>query len=348
MPAYPCARCRCLPLGSKLVRGRRTRSVGWDRMTKPRQTPLLGRGAVLLSVLVGFCFVVGQARRLQAAQATPTTSPGPRSNAASPKKNAVGPAVAHYITGPVPLDRAVLGPHFLGHDIRAVVRRIAGSPLSKPKSEFETAAQYAARMSAFRDKDFQYVFVIPNKTDVYGTSQQFSYDADGQTLTSSVSFALMRTPEVASLPDHHGFLMIRADCPGERHYVGVNALGVRRNIARYYCDTYELILADPNGIFEPSGEGGYEVSEAPIRLQMNTDQAQDLEPNLRIAIVCTVTRPKVYEDFEREDATITNPSEYYTLARFIEIRPDQVWVFDSRTGRIVSRRIGAASTPDGQ
>ena len=79
-------------------------------------------------------------------------------------------------------------------------------------------------MSAFRDTDFQYVFVIPNNTDAYGASQQFSYDADGRTLTSSVSFGLMRTPEVASLPDHHGFLMIRADCPDEKHYVALTPL----------------------------------------------------------------------------------------------------------------------------
>lgn len=260
----------------------------------------------------------------------------------------MGPAVAHYITGPVPLDRTVLGPHFLGHDIRAVVRRIEESPLSKPKSEFETTAQYAARMSAFRDKDFQCVFIIPNKTDAYGTSQQFSYDADGQTLTSSVSFALMRIPEVASLPGHHGFLMIRADQKREEHYVGVNAFGVRRNVTRSYDDTYELILADTNGIFGPSGEGAYEASEAPIRLPMGADQARDLKPNLQIAIVCTVTSPRVYEDFETENATVTSPSEDHTRARFIAIRPDQVWVFDRRTGRIVLRMVGADSASGGQ
>lgn len=317
-------------------------------MTRPKRTTLPRRGVVLLNVLVGASLVLGQARMAKTAQALPTASPGSRSSATSPKKNAAGPAVAHYITGPVPLDRTVLGPHFLGHNIRAVIRRIEESPLSKPKSEFETSAQYAVRMSAFRDKDFQYVFVIPNETDGYGTSEQFSYDADGQTLTSSVGFALMRVPDVASLPDHGGFLMIRSDLTGENHYVGVNAFGVRRNVTRSYFDRYELILADPNGIFEPTGEGAsYKGSEAPIRLPMGADQARDLKPNLQIAIVCTVTSPRVYEDHETEDATITNPYEEHTWARFIAVRPDQVWVFDSRTGRIVSKVTGAASTPHG-
>ena len=81
---------------------------------------------------------------------------------------------------------------------------------------------------------------------------------------------------------------------------------------------------------------------------MGADQARDLKPNLQIAIVCTVTRPRVYEDLETEDATITSPSEHHTRARFIAIRADQVWVFDSRTGRIVSKMIGSAPTPDGQ
>ncbi|HZL55578.1 MAG TPA: hypothetical protein VFC21_00760, partial [Bryobacteraceae bacterium] len=154
-------------------------------------------------------------------------------------------------------------------------------------------------------------------------------------------------PEVPSLPDHHGFLMIRADLTGENHYVGVNAFGVRRNVTRSYSDTYELILADLNGIFEPTGEGAYKASEAPIRLQMSADQARDLKPNLQIAIVCTVASPRVYEDIETEDATIISPLENHTWARFIAIRPDQVWVFDTRTGRIVSKLTGAASTPHG-
>ena len=115
-----------------------------------------------------------------------------------------------------------------------------------------------------------------------------------------------------------------------------------------YCETYELILADPNGIFEPSGEGVYVASEAPIRLPMGADQARDLEPNLQIAIVCTVTSPRVYDAFEEEKATFTAPLETHTHARFLAIKADQIWIFDRRTGRVVSRIIGAASKTDGQ
>jgi hypothetical protein len=48
---------------------------------------------------------------------------------------------------------------------------------------------------------------------------------------------------------------------------------------------------DRNGIFEQRGEGVFDHAEAPIRLPMNADEARDLKPNLRIAIVCTVTHP---------------------------------------------------------
>jgi hypothetical protein len=184
---------------------------------------LLRRGVVFSNIVVGVSLGWGQAGTAPP-QAPPTARPSSRSSP-TPPKNAAGPAVAHYISGPVPLDTTVLGAHFLGHDIRAVTSRIEASPLSKPKSEFETTAQYAVRMTAFREKDFQYVFVIPSPTDVEGNDQQFRYDADRQILTSSVSFAGERIPEVAGLPDHY-FLMIRADATGTKHYVGVNAFGV--------------------------------------------------------------------------------------------------------------------------
>jgi hypothetical protein len=227
----------------------------------------------------------------------------------------------------------------LGHDIRAVIRRIEESPLAKPKSEFETTAQYTARISAFRDKDFQYVFVMGSD------DEQFEYNADERMLTSSwVTFG-ERMPEVEGLPGQN-VLLIRQDVTGTTHYVGVNAFGVQKNVTVRSVDEYNLILVDRNGIFKQDPTYGYD--EAPIRLPMNADQARDLKPNLRIAIVCTVTSPRVYETWEEDKATLTIPLETYTHTRFIAIRPDQVWVFDSRTGRIVSRRMGAASTPVGQ
>jgi TonB family protein len=270
--------------------------------------------------------------------AAPNSRPAETKQKTGTPQTSVGPK---YLTGPVPRPEGNLGSEFLGHDIRAVVARLRSSPLSRPKSEFETTDQYAARMSAFRPSDWQYVFVLNPTANEFNGKVGFSYDADGKTLTGTVELSSLMTALVDDPPYKDGFAL-RDDLRSAGQYVGSNAFGVKRVVTKLESTQYAIVVADNTGVFKRR-EYAFEELIATVQLSASAIEAMALKANLGIALVCAVSPPRILETDHSAGATVTSPTELKQHTILVPVIPNELWLFDRRGGRVVAKLSSAAT-----
>ena len=136
----------------------------------------------------GIVFLAGLSELLalsQSKQPQPTTPASPKKQVAPGKTGGTGTASQgrRYLSGPFEITADRLGPNFWGHDLEAIIDSLEKSDANKPKSEFETTAQYEARQKASRSDGRRFVFVFQE-----GLGQpEFKYDADSQKMSVSLA-----------------------------------------------------------------------------------------------------------------------------------------------------------------
>jgi hypothetical protein len=121
-------------------------------------------------------------------------------------------------------------------NVIAVFREVQASGLAGAKGEFESTAQYEARLASWKSKGAtkKYVFVIENngQTDDFA-NYTFKYDADAEAMHLTVG----------SKYDDSDSLQLRSIRTVLGTYVGVNAFGVKKLITREAEETYYLKVA---------------------------------------------------------------------------------------------------------
>lgn len=249
----------------------------------------------------------------------------------------------HYLQGPLDSKKGNLGPNFLGHDPEAIVAEIRESGASKPKSEFETTAQYQARRTMGSLEGRRYVFVVDPEIGFHSLSgAEFAYDADEQVMTARLQ---IHKEELYDLQKSGGgrelnyALITKHAKPIVAKAIGTNVFGASVAITEYGTQEHGIaLLRLPPGLLH---ETEYlRLAEAKITIPMKADQAERLKPNLRFAVVGIVSEMRFLTTIEEKQATLSHPTSVIRGTDFIPIIPEQLLLFDFKTGEILKRVDG--------
>lgn len=318
-----------------------------NRKTNAKLTPRYQTSLVLNSlhamrlILLLTCITGG----LWAQTSTPPIPPATQRKAAVNKDNLEPPLPppTRYLTGDFDPMVEQLGANFFGHDPEAVITVLKQSDANTPKSEFETTAQYEARQKESHPDSRTLVFVFGDpeqRTTTIGQGPAFKYDADTQIMSAGlVSRERSFGHQVVNSKKFHTLTATHV-LRSRKEYVGTNAFGASVTITEIRIDEYGIILENFSDVFAP-GVGPlnrltHEV-EAQISLPMSIDMAKELKPNLRLAIICRLNEAKVYRDFALQTPTISDPYDSYTQKYYASVTPEQLMVFDQKTGKILMR-----------
>ncbi|HEY3297979.1 MAG TPA: hypothetical protein VGK34_04920 [Armatimonadota bacterium] len=236
-----------------------------------------------------------------------------------------------------------LGSGFRGNDIRQIFLALEGAVALRDKSEFETTEQYESRLESFRPRLWGqevgayslFGFVVEGDTL---SDSEVSYDADGGELqyllkTKSTSFFLER--DRPNLPT----TTVKRINVGSDSYVGSNAFGAKTIVKRFSEKEYGLALESADWMF---GNGRYEFEKEFRRtIRISPEQARQVKPAAKIMVVCRLEAPWIRHSADYIKPTIENPTEISIDQHYLQVMPEEIWLFDSRTG-IVLEKVSAA------
>jgi hypothetical protein len=276
------------------------------------------------------------------AQSSPTQVPPkrPAANTASRPK----PPQPHYLTAPLDVTLTNLGPAFMGHDITTLVEAIKKSPALTDKSEFESTAAFETRRAGFVDRPL-YAKVTPSGYfgfvigDDLVFAPELKYDADSQilaiTLTGSTERFIMDKdqPTLDSFP-------IRLVAQSGDSYIGTNAFGAKVEVTRTYAEEYGVAFNQKNWLLQPTSDG----SSRAVRylLPMGPEEAKAMKADAKLLLVCRLAEPWFRHSAHGHDPTIDEPRETLVGDNYLQITPEQVWLFHHRTGEVI-RKLSEAS-----
>jgi hypothetical protein len=119
-------------------------------------------------------------------------------------------------------------------NIVAVFHEVQASGLAGARGEFETTAQYEARLAAWKRKGAarKYVFLVENNGQLDSFTYTLEYNADTESMHLIVGEYDTDTVQLRTIRTVLGT------------YVGVNAFGVKKLITRMMEETYHLKLSE--------------------------------------------------------------------------------------------------------
>lgn len=214
----------------------------------------------------------------------------------------------------VPFDAYVeqLPKAFLGHQPMTVYQVLATNVVA-PKGEFESSADYAQRATRSLQKP---LFGTVNRTtllafsfspDLFKDQVTFRYDADLRVMNLQMD---VPTGSVLPFETQHRL---------EGTYTASNAFGVKTQVSKSTLTYYGLRFDRP------------QAARFPIALSA----AQRVKKDARILLIGRLVPPYVSTSSRYMEPTITSPIELTVTTHAIEFQVEDLWVFDSMTGKIL-------------
>ena len=209
-------------------------------------------------------------------------------------------------------------------DITRTIRDIKTSRAAKPKGEFETTTDYAARKADFPLGGRSYNFSI-------GVAE-FAYDADRRKMRATIPCYR------AALDDDRWAIGAKTVPLQTTTYMGENSFGVKRLITSRIYDAFGIVQDESSLVkFGTTGEVYSTETETKFEWSMDLAAAQALKPYLLLAVSGQVTSPEVLEDIRHTSPTITNPIDSNTRLHRLRFSVSEIHVLDGRSGRIMVR-----------
>lgn len=240
---------------------------------------------------------------------------------------------------------ARLGPNFCGHDIEAVITTIEKSGVTKPRSEFETTAQYEARRKVPPLANRRFVFVLDDRNTLL-QGPQFTYDADAQLMNARAIARKHRFQAASeSYPRDESYpaLAVKTVKTSGGSYEGMNAFGARAVVTETYLTQYGIVLPTLHGNLFKAASSYTADLEASASIPLSAERAKHLKSNLRLAIVCRFTdilgEYRLYEASEGHDPTLSNPYHRRTSLYYIPVWTEELLLFDFTTGEVLKRVV---------
>jgi hypothetical protein len=195
----------------------------------------------------------------------------------------------------------------LSDNIVAVFRAVQASGLAGAKGEFESTAQYEARLASWKGGTKKYVFLIDkDEQSEFEAYYTFEYDADAEEmhLTVGCNYLAGDTIRLRSIRTVLGT------------YVGTNAFGVKKIITRMVENSYFVGLSSSSP-FKLFSKDEYGISFEPAKFTWTMDPAaaRANKESLRIAVVGTVPSPEATEETSLTEPTINRPRQVLVYSR---------------------------------
>jgi hypothetical protein len=205
-------------------------------------------------------------------------------------------------------------------DIEVLVRQFIATG-SGTKSEFETTAQFEARIKQGSQAGRRYAFV-------HGSSDSFAYDADKGVMTAS------------TLP-LDSRLSIKEVLRSTDSKVGQNSYGARTDFLSSVYDEFGIVLSKAS----ISWLNVTILEDIKLSFPLSIDRAQEIKPYLRMVLVGTVPDTQVYRDEGYSAATVSNPIEKTLHWLYINFDITEVRIVDARTGNEVAKFTSTYAGP---
>jgi hypothetical protein len=214
----------------------------------------------------------------------------------------------------------------ISDDIVAVFREVQASGLAGTKGEFESTAQYQARLTSWKGGTKKYVFVVDKPQEGPFKEYTFEYDADAEEmhLTIGNEYIVSDTFQLRSIRTVLGT------------YVGANAYGVKKSITRMVENTYYLRLSSSSP-FELFSKGEYGSSKpAKFTWTMDRATARANKESLRIGLEGTIPSPEATQETSLTEPTIDFPRHILVYSRTLPFSLEELRVLNLRTGVTVA------------
>ena len=223
----------------------------------------------------------------------------------------------------------------LGDDIVQLIDKLKAG--TDEKGEFETTAEYEARRKAVTIQKAAVSFVVENVI--------LRYDADASEMTvrlvadvTSIPAApptISRSADGSMLYGRSLTVLVRSILKQGGSYVGTNAFGAKRSIDYRAYDDYGVRLA-PDSPINFNNNPLTDVKASLFTFSLDPTQARDLKPFLRVALVGTLTEPRVWSSLDTHDPTFSEPYETRRNGLYVTLRLEEVRILDSRSGEMVT------------
>lgn len=202
-------------------------------------------------------------------------------------------------------------------DIAAAFRAVKAAGAAAPKSEFETTAQYQARLGSWRGGAKKYVFVVEKS---FSDEYTFEYDADAEEMHLTVGGLYL------SLDD----IQVRSGRTVLGTSAGTNPFGVKMVITNVVESNYHIKL-DSTSPFRPFSQGT-QHPQAKFSWTMRLAEAKANKKILCVAVVGTIPRPEATEETAVNEATISRPKHVLVYTRTLPCSLEELRVVNPRTG----------------
>lgn len=226
---------------------------------------------------------------------------------------------------------ASLPPGFTGHFPDEILLKLNAKKSKFKKSEFETTAQYNARIEKEKAVPLMGSLTMQSLFAFSFSKLSVQYDADQSMLTVGIEQqSVFDNDYDESNVEFTGLLW---DSLEKRlgSYIGSNAFGVKKRI-QAWRDT-EIIVGITKKFISSID------SSNPIACSFSVDAqyAKTLKNTVRLLVIGKLTKPYMGQ-YEYEDtATITNPTHVITKSFMIYIQPVAIRVYDIQTGKVFCR-----------
>jgi hypothetical protein len=250
-----------------------------------------------------------------------------------------------------------VGPGYTGLDPAMIVRALEATGITKPKSEYETSADYQRRRDTLPihgvlnglPPDGKLAFVLNGPAASAGVTLggvELRYDADKQLMRVKLDIAKSDFGPNAIFPAYS----FQSTVLHSSQYTGENAFGATADVTSLVIGGFG-ITAENGTWLTPIGElsarASYPQSESlaliehtgvTLPLQMPPMIAKDVSDHLRVLLICSLTSPWLRQTtWVSSGATIQDPSEGFITSKYLHVSPEAVWIFDERDGNIIAK-----------
>lgn len=262
----------------------------------------------------------------------------------------VVPAVSAYSLFVPSADTVRLPKSYLGFDIAQISTYLGFSAFAKPKSDFETNSQYAARQQPSLDTEVMpglrlsspMTFTLQPVPETDDTLASLSpatlkYDAEKHSLNVSLHF-------VTAFKTEEQELYVREVSHSIGSYPASNAFGAKINVPIVFNQEYYLILPSASwvtpGAGDASGQRTFSVS-----VDMDPVFAQKAFDHIGVIMIVRLRAPWFTTTNQHITPTLSDPVSEDRDDNYLYVSPEEVDIFNLATGQILKRVSNADIEP---